>query len=299
MVRLDLDIDDILRGYLSGETIRAIANRVGCDPSVISFRLQEAGARERGTNIWNMSLDDGEIVRLYNSGMSVKALAAKFGVSRNVIDRRLKRANIIPRGRSESMFVRMSQTSPEERMRLTAFAHDAKRGVPEPFDRRCQIAATRERTLSGSTPAEVDFCNSLIDRGFKCILQKAVGSYNIDIAIIEPPIAVEIFGGGWHHSGRHAARYRKRIEYLIDCGYTPIIIWVGKNWPLGIGAIEYIIALSQKLSSGEADGREEHVIRGDGYLCSVGDRKFNCFPGKRLTYHRDTTTGRYTSSAWE
>jgi len=246
----------------------------------------------------NRTIDSNDLIQLYNSGDSVKVLSEKFNCARSVIVRILNENGIIQRGKSEAMFLRMSQTTPEERARLTASANATVRGVPQPIDRTCKSAITREKTLSGSTSFEIEICNMLINRGFNCIPQKAIGPYNIDIAIIEPPIAIEIFGGGWHNSGTHAARYRKRIEYILDSGFTPVIIWTVGNF-INSGAIDYIITLSEKLSCSPPIRSEEHVIRGDGYLCSVGNRKFNCFPGKHLTYYRDVTTGRFTGASWE
>jgi very-short-patch-repair endonuclease len=225
-------------------------------------------------------------------------LSEKFNCARSVIVRILNENGITPRGRRDAMFLRMSQTSPEERSRLTTSAHNAVRGISQSIDHRCKIAITKEKTLSGViAPLEIDVCNMLIDRGFNCIPQKAIGPYNIDIAIIEPPIAIEIFGGGWHNSGTHAARYSKRIEYILNSGFTPIIIWTSGF--ITNGAIDYIVTLSEKLRSCPPIRCEEHVIRGDGYLRSIGNRKFNRFPGKHLTYYRDVTTGRFNGASWE
>lgn len=244
-------------------------------------------------------LDIDNLKRLYNSGYSVKRLATEFNCSRSVITKNLLSIGIIPRNRSDAMFLRMSQTSPEERTRLTIAAHNAIRGKPQPIDRICKSAITREKTLVGSTQIEIDFCNLLINQGFSCTPQKAIGPYNIDIFINIPQIAIEIFGGGWHNCRRHSARDSKRIEYFLDCGITPLIIWNTNRWPLGSEAIKYIISLSEKLSSTPPVRSEKHMIGGNGYLISIGDRKFNCYPGKRLTYYRDITTGCFKSAIWE
>jgi very-short-patch-repair endonuclease len=193
----------------------------------------------------------------------------------------------------------MSQTTPEERTRLTCSAHDAIRGKPKNIDTLIKSAITREKMLIGSTQLEINFCNLLIAKGFSCIPQKAIGPYNIDIAILIPQIAIEIFGGNWHSFGRHAARYSKRIEYILDSGFTPVIIWNTARHPIGTGAMEYIISLSKELCSSPPIRSNEHMIGGDGYLFSVGNRKFNCFPGKRLTYYRDITTGCFNKAVWE
>ena len=79
--------------------------------------------------------------------------------------------------------------------------------------------------------------------------QLAIDRYNIDIAIHKPTIALEVFGGYWHFYGRHAGRFAQRCKYITDSGFTIVIVVIGRNG-LNTGLIgDYIVALSQKLSS--------------------------------------------------
>ena len=289
MKRTPIDADDLRRLYDERLTIKEIADRLGSSPSVIWRRLGELGLSGERRH-W---IDSAEVVALYNSGRSVKALAGQFGVSRQVIDRRLKRAGITPRGRSESMYLRMSQTSEEERGRLSAAAHAAVRGKRQTFEHRCKIARSREASPSCVSRIERVCLGVLEDHGFACTPQKAVGPYNIDVAIGVPPIAVEIFGGHWHASGSHAGRFRKRTDYILDAGWVPVYVWVTRDYPFEVGAVEYIVALAEQMRRGEPVRREEHMIRGDGEITTIGERNLNGLPVIPGPQPRDNTTGRF------
>jgi very-short-patch-repair endonuclease len=208
--------------------------------------------------------------------MSIKAIANQFGVSRGLINKRLKSIGIVPRTRSDAMFVRMSQTSKKERIRLTKAAHDSIRGQKQNFEHRCKLAITLENKGIVKSLNERKLIKMLKDKGFDDIVpQKAFGPYNIDVALSKSRISVEIFGGGWHAHGLHAKRFAKRIKYILDCGWTPIIIWIDeRTCPLGVGAIEYIITLSKKISTSKALRCKEHMIRGNGNTSIAGYNKF-------------------------
>ena len=125
MIGADVEIDNMVQLYESGESISALGRRYGCSNPTITKRLRDRGIEIRHQDV---TVDVDALIELYNSGVSVKALAKRFECSRDVIVRRLESRGITPRNRSESMYLRMGQTSPEERMRLTDAAHDAVRG---------------------------------------------------------------------------------------------------------------------------------------------------------------------------
>jgi hypothetical protein len=105
----------------------------------------------------------------------------------------------------------------------------------------------------------------LQERGFSVTPQKAIGIYNVDIAVNGTPVIVEIFGGGWHCSGHHLARHRERFDYLLNSGYFPIIVWVnGTRSPLESGAADYIIACIQDIRGTKPVWSKEKMIRGNG-----------------------------------
>lgn len=209
------------------------------------------------------NLDD--LIKAYLAGVSEKELARRAGVSRSVIRRRLLARGIEPRGRSAATAAVMASLSEAGRQARTAPAHDAARGRKASFEELCAKAAAREITKSGSVPLEGQLLRWLERRIEFGTMQKAVGPYNVDVALEETRIAVEVFGGRWHASGRHAARHLERCEYLFDRGWSVVVIWVdARRRPFGVGAVDYIVALSQRHRTNPPSRPEYHVIFGDG-----------------------------------
>jgi hypothetical protein len=174
------------------------------------------------------------------------------------------------RGRSEAQSLRLSRMTPEGRLELTEKAHAAVRGVPQSEEHCRKIAAWREANPGWkSGPAEAELAVMLEDLGLAVTPQKAVGRYNVDLAVTETSVAVEVFGGNWHAAGAHADRYRKRFDHLLDAGWLPVIIWVTASYPLRVGAANYVFALHEAVRRGEPRGRQEHVIRCDAETGSV------------------------------
>jgi len=197
------------------------------------------------TPLTHIDLDD--LRRRYLQGQTKASLASRAGVDRNTIHRCLKKMGVPVRGPAEANLLRMRALSAAERQKLTAAAHEAVRGKRQSSEHRAKVARTREIKQVGVSRIEIKLMRSLRARGLSCTAQKAVGRYNIDVAINSPPIAVEIFGGGWHSKGRAAARFRQRTNYLLNRGWTPVFIWVLRNYPLERGAIDYVVTLAEKL----------------------------------------------------
>lgn len=220
-----------------------------------------------------IEVDIDNLCRLYDSGESVKSLANILGISRPCVVRRLKEVGRTPRNRSESMFLRMSKTSPEERLRLSEAAHASVRGKTQSFETRCKIALARESRGGCDSVYESSMFDWLVERGLSPVPQKAIGPYNVDLAIDESRIAVELFGGDWHATGRHAARFRHRTDYILGQGWIPVFIWAQTGWAGKIefsdASAEYVVALHKIRCAGKSSGCQEHVIRGDGYTTPV------------------------------
>lgn len=215
----------------------------------------------------NTSIDVDDLVRRYIAGESEKALAELFGVSRTPIRRMLLNAGVEIRGRSAAMYQRMAATSPDERARLAAAAHDAVRGKPKTPDFLRARAAGVERqgaSHGNASAAEVGFGEMLRDAGRPVIHQKAIGPYNVDLAA--GSVAVEILGGGWHRSKRHG----ERLRYILDGGWDVIYIWVGRRFPLGSGAAQYVISHCEIRDGDPTAPRCYRVIRGGGEFLAGG-----------------------------
>jgi very-short-patch-repair endonuclease len=236
------------------------------------YRILERNKIPRCQN--RLIVDVDEIVRRYLAGESELAISRSLGIVRTVIRRRLIESGVHIRSGSEANIIRMSRLTPGERSVLAANAHAAVCGVPQSNKHRIKIAKTREINQTGVFRTERIVADKLTELGFNVICQKAVGRYNLDVAITKPPIAVEIFGGMWHAHGPHAARFQKRFKYIINSGWTVVIIWVSRDYPLESGAIDYIVSLAKRISRNKPIGSKKHMIFGNGKPSAIGKAKF-------------------------
>lgn len=221
-------------------------------------------------------LDVKDIARRYLAGETEQSIAKSLSVSRSVIKRRILSVGVRRRGNSEARVLMWQRIqSPADRMRIVSAAHDAIRGKRQSLEHRTKTAKTREIKKSSIGRGEILLADMLEKVGLNVTLQKAIGPYNVDIAVHEGSLAVEIFGGNWHNSFSHARRFRERCDYLLDCGWLPVIIWVTKHFPLEKRAVDYLVALSQRQGFGKTIRREEHVIRGDGSRSKSGHNPIN------------------------
>ncbi len=272
----DLDINDLARRYLAGEAIEAIAKSVSLTGNGLRHRFVKAGIaledRKTSAGLFRRKrrIDDQELVRRYQAGESELAISLAMGISRPAVRRRLLDSGIQPRDSSSAASLRLSKMTPDQRLALSDAAHAAVRGIPQSEEHRCDIAITRERRITNVGALEDVLDERLRASGVVTVPQKAIGRYNVDIAITESRIAVEVFGGNWHRSRHAATRYRKRTDYLLDQGWLPIIVW--GTWKCSIDPLvtEYIVSLHERRCRGESCGSQEHVIRGDGYVAPIG-----------------------------
>ena len=237
------------------------------------------------------------LLRRYQAGESELKLSREFGIGRGVIRRRLLNAGIIPRNSSQAGFIRMSKLSSTEREAITAKAHEAVKGRRVPMSERERIAKTREIKGLGISTIERIMVDMLRTKGIINIVhQKAIGAYNVDIAIEKSRIAVEIYGGSWHNSKHHRLLHHKRVPYILNKGWTLVIIWVNaKHHPLTIEAANYIVSLSQSLRLNKSHRGQYRVIRGNGEPVSILSSEFNCIPVVESPTSRDSK-GRFYSN---
>ncbi len=242
-----------------------------------------------------LNLDIDYIVKEYGAGRSVLDLATELNVSRNVIDTRLMMAGVTKRTASEQMFIRASKMTPEQRSANAKAAHDAVRGTPKSFVAKVKNAIAKQASMSGMSDIEEMICSDLKERGIYPIPQLAIGPYNCDLAC--HPVAVEIFGGHWHFSGRHLARTEERIRYLGNAGWHVLMIVVNKRVPayrFDIGTRNHIVAHINKARSNPSAPREYRVIDCRGKTLAAGrcdDSHISVVPAPY--YSRDADGRRY------
>lgn len=214
-----------------------------------------------GTPRTNINVDD--VISKYNAGKSVKALAEEFGVSRNVILQRLHSVGIQQRNRSESMYVRMSQTSQKERKRLTSSANKAKRGsknTPEMLHKR---ALAQKRRIG---KFEQEFIDALSHADIPVVPQETFQSYNFDIGCGN--IAVEI------HTQCASPLSSKFINKLMKCvksGKNMLYVWISPRTNIVTSdCYDKVVSLVQSVRLNPPSPCKYWVIRGTGELYACG-----------------------------
>lgn len=278
MKRINIDIDDIKKLYLSGQTVKQVARVLGTSESTLhtfvrrnGFKFTDLRAVSHPKTIPSrrIPLDVSEIVRRYNNGESKKGIALSLGVGEMTISKRLKEAGIpTAANRSEAMRTRLSRMTLEERLQLTKKAHDAVRGMKRSLEDLEKRARGKEKSGPGSRAEEL-LSEWLESAGFPGTAQKAISKYNVDIAV--SPVAVEIYGGNWHANGRHHARAVERFKYIINSGWNLYIIWVNaKSYPLLPDILSDLIPYLKRSRRDPAFRSQYRVVWGTGQLVSAG-----------------------------
>jgi hypothetical protein len=230
---IPFDLDYVKELYLSGKTIEQIASIIGVSKGWVEVNAKRSGLRfsslrpqiNSKVKCDKLNLPVNEIVSMYTAGMPKHHIALHFGVADMTINDRLKSKGIMPDiNASESAKTRAMRMTIEERQQLTKNAHSAVRNSTRSISDLTARAIGVEKAGKLASGIEIMFSEFLKDSSVNFIPQKAIGIYNCDFAV--GTVAVELFGGGFHSSGRHAARLPDRTRYILNSGFNMYIIWV-------------------------------------------------------------------------
>lgn len=235
-----------------------------------------------------------DLHKIYVSGKTSVDLGRMVGVHSSAIRTRFKKLGLLVRDGSASMTLRMGQTSKRERLKITKAAHDAVRGMRHTRRQLANRALGVEAKPPRMSSAERQFSELLAAEGLNFKFQKALGTYNLDFAV-EGCVSVEIFGGRWHGTGRHRARFQKRTRYLLNNGWHQVIVWVAGRKPNCFpSALSYVKTLLDVTRRLPADVRQNLVVWCDGQVFPGGHAKSHHFTMKpAFKKLRDPVTGRY------
>lgn len=86
-----LDTAAMAARYEAGETLRQIADALGCSIALVHRRLKAAGVGRRPTGPAPTAIDVVELEALYLSGLTTHEVAARVGVAQHTVHRRLAR----------------------------------------------------------------------------------------------------------------------------------------------------------------------------------------------------------------
>lgn len=233
------------------------------------------------------------IVDIYQSGVGVGGIAKFFGYSEPQVRKLLSGAGIPLRGRSEQQRARTRASTPEAIAKSVQKAHAARRGQADPLEAKIKRAKHWQSVgKNRASKYELLLADALIKNGHRITYQLAVGPYNCDLAT--PSVAVEVFGGNWHWTGRHLARTEERFRYIMNRGYSIIAINIGRRFPFSSAVADYVSDLINELSSDPSRTRKYRVVWGAGEFSTGGcadDEHFSIEPP--FTSVRDPASGRY------
>lgn len=295
--RVPVDTDYAVKEYVAGRDATSLAKELGVSLAVVLARLRERSIAVRRSqpprSKPRTSVPDQDVIALYRQGVSEIGLARRYKVSRSVIARVLRVASVERRTQSESERVKWAGMTPRQRRAQTAAAHAAVRGTHQPLEHRCRIALSIER-VGRLTIHEHRLYDLLERRKLSTIPQRAIGPYNCDLGAA--PVAVEIWGGHWHWGGRHMRRTPRRFRYLMNAGWSILVIHVTGDFPITDATAEYVCAYVKSARRNPSAIREYRVVRGAGELLASGraddDEITIVWPS---THRRDLATGRYES----
>lgn len=207
--------------------------------------------------------DTDDLINKYLAGNSIKKLAADNGFSRQVIYRIFRENNVPLRNRSEAMYVRMAQTSPEERQRLSEAAHKAKRGLKNTPEMLHKRALAHKRFIGAF---EQEFIDALVNAGIHVIPQEPFMSYNLDIGCGN--VAVEIHT---QCASPLTSNFIKKLMECVKAGKSMIYVWIPPRKMLVTNeCYNKVISLVQEMSTNPPSVCKYWVIKGTGETYATG-----------------------------
>lgn len=263
------NLDHAVALYLAGKTLQEIRSASGVSASRLCRERAVRGIPPRG-----LDLPDETIVRQYLDGASEYGLSQQYGVSRGSIERILRNAGAGRRGMSEAGLVRSSQMGEASRKAQVEAANKATRMRRVPEIERFRAALLRERKGRPGSVGEVALLALLQERGLNPTVERAVGPYNVDLAVL--PVAVEVLGGGFHGV---KARHAERTPYILDAGWHLVMVWNYEGCSaLGSGAADYLVAFFDQVRRNPPATSQYRVVTGQGQVLAACGREDNQFP---------------------
>ena len=209
------------------------------------------------------NLDD--LVRRYQSGESMNQLAPEAGVDRGTLRSRMVEHGVEIRGRSaaEREWWRRNKGDRSIVERKLSAAWVARRGSHDPVERMIRRAKTMYERQVRIGRGEAPVASALREAGFAVAHQFPVGPYNLDIAIRECSVSVEIQIGNLRKANGSGGR--ERIEYILDAGWSVLVAYASAWKRFDLVAVSQQVVAFANLASRDPSTRGQYgMIWGDG-----------------------------------
>lgn len=209
-----------------------------------------------------------EIAERYELGESLLQIAESMGESRRAIEIALEEQGINVRSQAEANRIigsNMTQDLREKRriqMRRIA-------ATPRSLTNLEKAALTKQEKGVSESPSEQLLKIWLKESGIETVSQQAVGIYNADLGSY--PVAVEVFGGNFHASGRHLDRTADRCKYFADRGWSIVFVWTdNRNKRLTVEAANYVKGVIDQVRGNPSMIGKYWMIWGTGEFIASG-----------------------------
>lgn len=263
-------LDYAIELYLAGEPVEQIPTKSGVSLTRLNAERVARGIPTR----FHRDLPTAEIASAYESGASEYGLAQQYGVSRALIGKELRKAGVERRDQRAASLISAAQATPEERKLRAAAANRAARRRRIPEIEKFRRALTVERQGRPGSAGETMLRKMLQERDESPIVERAIGPYNVDLAML--PVAVEVLGGGFHGV---KARHAERTPYILDAGWHLVMVWNYEGVSaLGVGAADYLVAFLEEVRRQPPATCQYRVITGQGQVLAARSREDNEFP---------------------
>lgn len=275
------DMTDPIRRYQAGEPAEKLARELGVGGKTFRKWLTAAGVQvrtrgEASTVAFRLEMPDmTNPIRRYLAGETAQALAGEAGVSIRTFQKWLTACGIQPRGMAEAALMRDYRMPAEARRVRASAAHTARRGNRNSLRHGLQRAATVERAGRAATKDEAELAFWLARAGYVPVLQKAIGVYNVDLALEELRVAVEL--NGITHVVPFYADQRAdpavRLEYILNAGWSVLeIVTHPARYSLRPVAAEQVVAFLDVAGARESPRGEHRMVTGNGEVFTgLGD----------------------------
>lgn len=157
----------------------------------------------------------------YVQGKSGMEVAASVGIGWSGLYRAWKRLGLPRRAMSDAKRLQYVQ-HPEQRTIHPAKMQASRRGGTNSPESQVQRAQTRQRLGLGTSDLEDGVAHRLSDLGESYIRQFAIGPYNVDFALPERNIVVEVDGGA--HNRKVRAKRAEREAFIEAAGWRIVRI---------------------------------------------------------------------------